>query len=133
MTIRHTINDADRILLITLSGDVGGQAFSAFVCDLYGRRPELFEYRCITDMLDYRGELGNADLTALQALYAAGRRSDGGLIASIILTRDPHFHFWATALDAQFPGRRHTLASSLEEALTRLGDLQLTQPARSAD
>jgi hypothetical protein len=127
MTIRHTIDDARRLLVITLSGVVTSHEFTAFVGDLYGDRTELFDYECISDLSDYEGDVSYSDLNPLQQIYAARPERDAPSRPGIIVTLDPNFHLWASALDAQFSGRKHYIAPSLEEAFSRLDGLRTAQ------
>jgi hypothetical protein len=120
MTIRHTVDDARRLLEIELSGVVSGREFVKFSCDLYGSRVELFDYDCILNLLQYEGEVDYADLNPLQQIYAGQPQNPASPRPGIIITLDANFHLWAAALDAQFPGRKHYVASSLEEAFSRL-------------
>lgn len=126
MPIRHATDDDRRLLVLALSGPVGGNEFRAFAGDLYGSRPELFDYACILDLLEYEGDISYADLNPLQQAYAERPKSDISR-PGFIVTSDPHFHFWAAALDAQFPGRKHYVVASLEAAFSRLDGLRKPQ------
>jgi hypothetical protein len=120
MTIRHTVDDVRRLLEIELSGVVTGPEFVTFSRNLYGSRAELFDYDCILNLLEYEGEVGYADLNPLQQIYADKPQYPASPRPGIIITLDSNFHLWAAALDAQFPGRKHYVVPSLEEALSRL-------------
>jgi hypothetical protein len=123
MTIHHTIDDARRILIIELSGIITGHSFSVFICKLYSDRPELFDYACVLDQLQYEGDVSYADLNPLEQIYAERPEVDPSSKPGFIITSDPNFHFWATALDEQFPGRKHYVVASREEAFSRLGEM----------
>jgi hypothetical protein len=129
MTIWHMIDDERRLLVVTLTGPVTGSEVRVFGDNLYGSRPELFDYECITNLLEYSGDIEFSDLNPLQEIYP-GRPADQAR-SGVIVTLDPHFHFWAAALDAQFPGRKHYVAASLEGAFARLEALRAS-PARHA-
>ena len=120
MTIRHTIDDDRRLLVIGLSGPVTGNELQAFAQELYGSRAELFDYECVVDLREYRGDISYSDLNPLQDVYAARPEGEASSRAGFIVTSDPNFQFWAAALDAQFPGRKHYVVASLEEAFSRL-------------
>lgn len=124
MAMHYSVDDDRRILNITLSGTVSGRQFQAFSCDLYGGRLELFEYDCVLDLLEYEGDISYADLNPLQQIYLRQPAQDAGPHPGFIVTLDPNFHFWATALDEQFPGRKHYVAASLEEAFAGLEELR---------
>jgi hypothetical protein len=131
MTIRHTVDDARRLLEIELSGVVTGREFVTFSSNLYGSRVELFDYDCILNLLEYEGEVGYADLNPLQQIYADQPQSPASPRPGIIVTLDANFHLWAAALDAQFPGRKHYVVSSLEEAFARLESLHRSEAESS--
>lgn len=120
MPIAHHVDETGRILHLRLSGAVSGNQFRDFASEFYGRRPELFDFICILDLLQFDGDVSHPDLAPLQANYASVRGKDGPTRPGFIITRDPHFHLWAAALDAQFPGRKHYVVDSLAEALSRL-------------
>jgi hypothetical protein len=120
MQIRHTIDADRRLVVIVLSGPVTGNQFKEFASNLYGSRAELFDYECILDLLEYQGDISYADLDPLQQNYAERPEGEASSRAGFIVTLDPNFHFWAAALDAQFPGRKHYVVASLEEAFSRL-------------
>ncbi|MHB8529673.1 MAG: hypothetical protein ACYC8V_09215 [Caulobacteraceae bacterium] len=124
MPVRYEIDDHRRRLSMALSGTVNGREFSDFLCDLYGARVELFDYECLVDMLAYEGDLTAADLIPLQRIYAARPGPRPASRPGVTVTSDPNFHLWAAALDAQFPGRKHYVAASLEEACARLDGLR---------
>jgi hypothetical protein len=71
MTIRHRVDDDRRLLVIGLSGPVTGKELQAFAQELYGSRAELFDYECVVDLLEYRGDISFSDLNPLQEVYAA--------------------------------------------------------------
>src|SRR5258708_1712500 len=119
MTIRHTVDEIHRTLIIELSGTISGHAFSTFACDLYGRRPELFDYECVVDLLEYEGDVGFADLGPLEKIYTGRPEGTAAFRPGFIVTSDPNIHLWAAVLDEQFPGRKHYVAASLEEAFSR--------------
>jgi hypothetical protein len=127
MTIRHAVDDKRRTLLIVFSGTVTGPEFVAFGADLYGSRPELFDYACILDLLDYEGDVGYADLNPLQNMYEPPAEPETCQRPGFIVTLDPNFEFWAAALDHQFPGRKHYIVSSLAEAFSSLERLRRKQ------
>jgi hypothetical protein len=120
MTIHYVVDDDNNLLVVSLSGIVTAQEYDRFARRLYGERPELFGYKCLTDLLDLEGEVP-VDLGALQELYA--KRAEPGARPprpGVIVTRDLGIHLLAAALDAQFPGRKHYVASDLAEAFARL-------------
>lgn len=121
MPISHHIDEARRILHIRLSSTVSGAEFRTFASKLYGGRPDLFEFACILDLLQFEGDVSYADVIPLQENYAKVR-TFGPTRPGFILTDDPNFHFWAAALDEQFPGRKHYLSPSFEQALLRLDE-----------
>jgi len=88
---------------------------------------ELFDYECILDLLGYEGDVGYADLSPLQQVYAERPEPGAAARPGIIVTLDPNFHLWAAALDEQFPGRKHYVAASLEGAFSRLDGLRKMQ------
>ena len=120
MNIRHAIDDDRGLLLLTLEGSVSGQAFRRFSEDLYGSRPDLFAYATILDLRAYTGDITHADLQPLLDLYAARPGPSRDVSAGLIVTTDPNFRYWASALDALFPGRTHQVVESLEIAFARL-------------
>jgi hypothetical protein len=124
MPIWHAIDETRRSLHITLSGTVRGPEFSTFACGLYGERPDLFDYACILDLLAFEGDVIYADLNSLQTVYDGERKGDSASRPGFIVTLDPNFHFWAAALDHQFPGRQHFLATTVAAAFLRLDELQ---------
>ena len=124
MAIRHAIDDERRTLLIVFSGTVSGPEFVAFGSELYGARPELFDYACILDLLDYEGDVGYADLNPLQQMYDPPAEPQSCQRPGFIVTLDPNFEFWAAALDQQFPGRKHYIVSSMAEAFSKLERLR---------
>jgi hypothetical protein len=127
MTIWHMIDDERRLLVVTLTGPVTGGEVRTFGANLYGPRPELFDYECITNLLEYSGDVDYSDLNPLQEIYPGPPASEAAARSGVIVTLDPHFHFWAAALDAQFPGRKHYIAASLEGAFGRLAALRAGQ------
>ena len=120
MAMNYTIDDDRRLLTITLSGTVAGREFARFARDLYDSRPELFDYDCISDLLAFEGDVASADLDLVHELYAAQPERSGPARPGVFVTLDSNFHLWASALDAQFPGRKHYVATSLEGAFLRL-------------
>ena len=122
--ISHHIDESDRILHIRFAGTVSGTRFRTFASELYGARPDLFDFACILDLLQFEGDVSYADLVPLQANYAKARDHSAPTRPGFIVTTDPNFHFWAAALDEQFPGRKHYLAPSMAEALSRLDKLR---------
>jgi hypothetical protein len=127
MTIHHAIDEKARILLIAFSGTVSSQEFVAFSSQLYGAHPELFDYACILDLLEYEGDVGYTALNPLQQMYTPPTDPQACSRPGFIVTHDPNFHLWAAALDQQFPGRKHNVVPSLEEAFSRLERLRRVQ------
>lgn len=123
MPISHHIDESNRILHIRLAGAVSGTRFRTFTSELYGERPDLFDFACILDLLQFEGDVSYADVAPLQAEYAKARGEDAPTRPGFIVTADLNFRFWAAALDEQFPGRKHYLAPSLAEALSCLDEL----------
>ena len=124
MAIRHAIDEERRTLLLVFSGTVSGPEFMAFSAELYGARPELFDYACILDLLDYEGDVGYAHLNPLQKMYEAPPQPEACQRPGFIVTHDPNFHLWAAALDQQFPGRKHYIVATLAEAFSSLERLR---------
>ncbi len=120
MSIRYAVDDARGLLLPTLEGSVSGQAFRRFSEDLYGNRPDLFAYATILDLRAYTGDITHADLRPLLDLYAARPGPSRDVCRGLIVTTDPNFHYWASALDARVPGRTHQVVESLEQAFAEL-------------
>jgi hypothetical protein len=131
MTIQHAVDEERRTLLIVLSGTVRGQEFIEFGSKLYGARPELFDYACIIDLLNYEGDIGYAHLNPLQQMYTPPPDPQAGSRPGYIVTLDPHFHLWASALDQQFPGRKHYVVPTLAEAFRRLERLRQVETSRA--
>lgn len=129
MKIRHSIDEAHRVLLITIAGPVTGPDFVAYTSRLYGERADLFAYDCVVDLREYDGDIGYADLDGLQMMYAQATPGAGSERPGFIVTSDPNFHLWASALDAQFPGRKHYVTSSLEAAFAGLERLRTAAAA----
>ena len=122
--IQHTFDERGRVLTISLRGMVTGREFSKLTSALFRARPDMFEYYCIVDLTDYRGEISYSDLNSLQQLFAERPRPDAKVLPAWIVTRDANFHFWATALDAQLPGRTHHVVPSLEAAFVNIAELK---------
>lgn len=120
MPLSHHVDETRCRLTLTFSGDVSPRQFGEYVTQLYRLRPELFDYDCVTDLREYHGDLSNADLRPLLELYAARVRRRTTPSLSFVVTPDPMFGFWASALDHCFPGRIHVVVRTVEEAIRRL-------------
>jgi hypothetical protein len=124
MTISHSVDHVRGTLLIAFTGTVSGHEFVAFANDLYGQQSELFDYECVLDLLQYEGDVGYSDINPLQKLYAVRPEGPAPSRPGFIVTHDSNFHLWAAALDEQFPGRKHYVVGSLEEAFSGLERLR---------
>ncbi len=126
--IDHSFDDQGRVLMVSLRGMVRGRDFSKLTSALYRAHPDMFEYYTIVDLTGYEGDISYSDLDSLQRSYAERPQPAGAVRPSWIVTPDANFHFWATALDAQLPGRIHHVVPSLEDAFTQIAELRKMEP-----
>ena len=124
--IEHTFDDQTGVLMIALHGMVKGREFSKLTCALFRARPDMFEYYCIVDLSDYQGDISYSDMNPLQEMFSERPQPGGVVRPAWIVTPDANFHFWATALDAQLPGRIHHVVPRLDDAFAGIADQRMS-------
>lgn len=108
--------------------DVRGETVSRRILELTAARPELAGWDWIHDIRESSGDVGNPDVAMVARAFAA---APPGPTWTVFVTHDRNFDLWCRVMDAQFPGRTHLTAPSVEAAVLRLDRLR-TSPAPSS-
>jgi hypothetical protein len=112
-----------RRVLLTLTGEISGPHYVAWLLDLLASRPELGGYDFIYDLLGYQGRVGHDDVAALAPRYAAlVGEADRGAV-TMLVTEDEGFRFWAELFAVQFPNRTWRVVSTMAEAEAALAEV----------
>ena len=116
--------DEDRqLILVTISGPVGGRQVGSVIGHLFRDRPELTAFDMLYDLLAYTGDVEAEHLKPIVDAYQACDPDPTIPCRTAFATVDPNFSYWAEAMNFQFPGREHRVFRNLVEA-----DAFLTSP-----
>lgn len=112
-----------------MGDDVTGAQTAGHIVDLTARRPELKGWDWVHDIRQSSGEADNADVAEVARAFAD---SPPGPTWTIFVTEDRNFGLWCKVMDAQFRGRAHLTAPTVEAALRELDQLRaLNGPSRA--
>lgn len=104
-----------------MGDDVTGAQASRHIVELATRRPELKGWDWVHDIRGSSGEVGNEDVAAVARAFAD---SPPGPAWTVFVTDDRNFALWCKVMDAQFDGRLHLTAPTVEAALQQLDALR---------
>jgi hypothetical protein len=101
-------------VLVTLSGDVTGEALVARMVAFLAERPDLAAWHRVYDMSLYTGSIGHADLQELARRMPPAALHDPAV--TVIVTRDFFFRAWSRTFPLMAPGRVFHVVDRLDEA-----------------
>jgi hypothetical protein len=122
--IKCEFDTSRRIVRLDLRQVTRADTAANWVVDLARREPLYCQWDWIVDLRGAFDDAGPQHMSRLAAAFLTPRRP----VWSILISHDPYLYLWAQAMDAQFPNRRHVIASSPEEA-----GLKLRQARRTVD
>ncbi len=105
--IELRVDDRLRRIFVTISGPATGPQVAGPVSAMFRSRPELTAYDMLYDIRGYCGDVSSDDIEPIVEAYAEARPDPGRRTRTAFVTLDPHFHYWAEAMDHQFLARTH--------------------------
>jgi hypothetical protein len=131
--IEAAIDHARRRVTVLPTGEVTGEAYTAWLLELLETQPVLGGYDFIYDLHAYLGRVTHDDIAAMAPRYAAlvGQADRGA--TTILVTTDQGFRFWAELFAVQFPNRRWHVVPDLAAASGLLDSRAACQGLSPAD
>ena len=127
--LRERIDEQARRVILTMGEDVTGAQSARHIVQLTARRPELKGWDWVHDIRHSSGEVGNPDVTEVARAFVD---SPPGPTWTVFVTEDRNFYLWCKVMDAQFRGRVHLTALTVDEAEEQLDALRaLNGPSRA--